>query len=80
MNTLWNGAKMLPLRHLSIRVPWNDTNWSGVICEKPGENISCRAFYYSNVPGIYSLFQTGLVPFYNDLQREILQKFFRFTD
>ncbi|MBI9050011.1 MAG: ATP-dependent RecD-like DNA helicase [Anaerolineaceae bacterium] len=41
MNTLWNGAKILPLRHLSIRVPWNDTNWSGVICEKPGENISC---------------------------------------
>lgn len=41
MNRLSNGAKMLPLRHLSIRVPWNDTNWTGVICSKPKENISC---------------------------------------
>ena len=35
------GARQLPLRHISIRVPWNDTGWSGVVCKKPAENISC---------------------------------------
>src|SRR5450759_3484116 len=35
------GARKLPLRHIYIRVPWNATDWSGVICKKPGENISC---------------------------------------
>jgi hypothetical protein len=41
MSALEQGARQLPLRHISIRVPWNDTNWSGVICQKPGESISC---------------------------------------
>lgn len=41
MSGLSDGARMLPLRHLSIRVPWNDTNWTGVVCAKPNENISC---------------------------------------
>jgi len=35
------GARQLPLRHLSIRVPWNDTSWEGQLCKKPGENIAC---------------------------------------
>src|SRR5687768_15012449 len=40
-NNLTQGARQLPLRHISIRVPWNDTGWSGVVCKKPAENISC---------------------------------------
>ena len=39
--TLSAGARQLPLRHLSIRVPWNDTGWEGRVCKKPGENIAC---------------------------------------
>lgn len=31
----------LPLRHLSIRVPWNDTNWAGTVCAEPSKNIAC---------------------------------------
>lgn len=41
MNGLSDGARMLPLRHLSIRVPWNDTSWDGVVCAQPNENVSC---------------------------------------
>jgi hypothetical protein len=40
-NNLSQGARQLPLRHISIRVPWNDTGWNGVVCKKPTENISC---------------------------------------
>ena len=30
-----------PLRHPSIRVPWNDTGWDGRVCENPSANTSC---------------------------------------
>jgi hypothetical protein len=30
-----------PLQHLSIRVPWHDTGWTGLICEAPSANGSC---------------------------------------
>lgn len=30
-----------PLRHLSIRVPWHDTGWSGVVCNAPLFNGAC---------------------------------------
>ena len=41
MSGLADGARQLPLRHISIRVPWNDTGWSGVVCQRPQENTSC---------------------------------------
>ena len=31
----------LPLRHLSIRVPWHDSGWTGKICSDPLNNASC---------------------------------------
>lgn len=32
MARLSEGARQLPLRrHLSIRVPWNDTGWTGTV-------------------------------------------------
>jgi hypothetical protein len=34
-------VKEYPLRHLSIRVPWHDTGWSGVVCSAPQLNGSC---------------------------------------
>ena len=43
MSTLIAGARQLPLRHLSIRVPWNDTSWEGVVCRNPAANTSCLA-------------------------------------
>lgn len=30
-----------PLRHLSIRVPWHDSGWTGVVCKAPHLNGSC---------------------------------------
>ena len=30
-----------PLRHLSVRVPWHDTGWSGVVCRAPHLNGAC---------------------------------------
>lgn len=30
-----------PLRHLSIRVPWHDSGWAGVVCEAPHLNGAC---------------------------------------
>lgn len=41
MPTISPGARQLPLRHLSIRVPWNDTGWTGVFCQHPRDNTSC---------------------------------------
>lgn len=29
-----------PLRHISLRVPWNDTAWDGRVCANPRLNSS----------------------------------------
>ena len=31
----------LPLRHLSVRVPWHDKGWDGSVCTHPADNTSC---------------------------------------
>jgi ATP-dependent exoDNAse (exonuclease V) alpha subunit len=33
----------IPLRHLSIRVPWHDAGWDGTVCLSPRLNSSCLA-------------------------------------
>lgn len=35
------GSKKLPLRHLTIRVPWNDSGFNGKVCNTPKCNTSC---------------------------------------
>src|SRR5215203_3517106 len=35
------GATKLPLRHISIRVPWHDAGWDGTVCRHPIGNASC---------------------------------------
>lgn len=35
------GARKLPQQHLTVRVPWHDTGWTGGICSKPAGNTSC---------------------------------------
>ena len=30
-----------PLRHVSIRVPWHDAGWAGVVCSAPQLNGAC---------------------------------------
>lgn len=30
-----------PLRHLSIRVPWHDAGWTGLVCQAPQLNGAC---------------------------------------
>jgi AAA domain/UvrD-like helicase C-terminal domain len=34
-------ARMLPYRHLSVRVPWHDTGWEGSVCSDPLANAAC---------------------------------------
>jgi hypothetical protein len=31
----------LPLKHLSVRVPWHDSCWNGTVCKNPRDNGSC---------------------------------------
>lgn len=31
----------LPLHHLTIRVPWHDSGWTGGVCQRPDDNTSC---------------------------------------
>ncbi len=31
----------IPKKHLSVRVPWHDSNWNGKICSNPRDNGSC---------------------------------------
>jgi hypothetical protein len=38
-----SGVSNLPLRHLSIRVPWHDNAWNGTVCSNPKGNASCLA-------------------------------------
>lgn len=40
---LSKGARQLGPQHISIRVPWHDKGWTGVLCEKPLENTACLA-------------------------------------
>lgn len=35
------GAVGLPLAHLSARVPWHDTDWTGRVCAAPATNHAC---------------------------------------
>lgn len=35
------GAVKLPPSHLSARIPWHDTDWTGRVCERPASNHSC---------------------------------------
>ena len=34
-------ARELPFQHLSVRVPWHDSGWAGVVCRDPADNGSC---------------------------------------
>ncbi len=38
-----NDAIRIPLRHLSVRVPWHDAGWDGTVCQFPRKNASCLA-------------------------------------
>lgn len=38
-----DGSRELPLRHISMRVPWHDDGWNGCICQKPESNTTCQA-------------------------------------
>jgi len=40
---LIEGARTLPTRHLSIRVPWHDSGWDGTVCAQPLANTACLA-------------------------------------
>ena len=37
------GRARIPLRHLSVRVPWHDAGWDGTVCRSPRLNSSCLA-------------------------------------
>lgn len=36
-----NAALDFPLRHISIRVPWHDAGWTGIVCRAPQLNGAC---------------------------------------
>ena len=38
---LAKGAVQLPPAHLSVRVAWNDTDWTGRVCRSPAANHAC---------------------------------------
>ena len=38
-----NKSPRIPLRHLSVRVPWHDAGWDGTVCRAPRLNSSCLA-------------------------------------
>ncbi len=41
MTTLSPGARRLSTQHISIRVPWHDSGWTGTVCRTPRGNTSC---------------------------------------
>ena len=38
---LSDGAVQLPTSHVSVRVAWHDTDWTGRVCAEPGANHCC---------------------------------------
>ncbi|QFG37299.1 ATP-dependent exoDNAse (exonuclease V) alpha subunit [Paracoccus pantotrophus] len=34
-------ARQLPVQHLSVRLPWHDTGWTGAVCKAPSKNSWC---------------------------------------
>lgn len=36
-----SGARQLPIQHLSVRLPWHDTGWTGTVCQAPSKNSWC---------------------------------------
>jgi hypothetical protein len=38
-----DGKACIPLRHLSVRVPWHDAGWDGTVRRSPRLNSSCLA-------------------------------------
>jgi hypothetical protein len=38
-----NSSPRIPIRHLSVRIPWHDAGWDGTVCRSPRENASCLA-------------------------------------
>lgn len=36
-----DGAVELPMSHVSVRVAWHDTDWTGRVCASPGANHCC---------------------------------------
>jgi hypothetical protein len=41
MHSLSEGAIKLPLSHVSVRVAWHDTDWTGRVCASPETNHAC---------------------------------------
>lgn len=37
------GARRLSPQHITIRVPWHDTGWTGLVCAAPSANTACLA-------------------------------------
>lgn len=35
------GSRVLPVKHLTIRVPWHDSGWKGTFCQACTANTSC---------------------------------------
>lgn len=41
MKTVDTSGINMPLRHISIRVPWHDAGWDGRVCQNPKANAAC---------------------------------------
>ena len=41
MSAFAPGARRLPTHHVTIRVPWHDSGWTGSVCRRPLDNTSC---------------------------------------
>ena len=41
MAVLSRGAVELPMSHVSVRVAWHDTDWTGRVCASPETNHAC---------------------------------------
>ena len=37
------GSRQLSRQHVTIRVPWHDSGWTGRVCTAPSANTSCLA-------------------------------------
>jgi energy-coupling factor transporter ATP-binding protein EcfA2 len=52
------GARQVPMRHVTIRVPWHDNGWKGNVCQRPSANTYCTAL--KRIAAVKSSFEDNI--------------------
>src|SRR3954454_14575896 len=70
MAALSPGAVSIPRHHLSVRVPWHDTDWTGRVCHAPGQNHACTVLKNIKEKKLYELEEEDAGKAWDELEED----------